>query len=159
MERRWNWCNNSPVTRLCCCTSWSQASGCDDTGRERCACVSSMRCASVGECNSPFFVFPRKCYKEYFVQSGPTGSAGSGNASGWMQEEAFLLFLNHCKTHKDQRKKVLLLLDNHCSHISVKAINFCLLPLLVEHSLSSDQPASLHSLSSSNAYHRFVTLK
>lgn len=54
-------------------------------------------------------------------------SAGSGNASGWMQEEDFLLFLNHFAKHTKVsiEKKALLLLDNHCSHISVKAIDFC----------------------------------
>lgn len=75
----------------------------------------------------PFFVFPRKRYKQYFIQSGPTGRAGSGNASGWMQEEDFRLFLDHFAKHTkvSPEKKVLLLLDNHCSHLSVKAIDFC----------------------------------
>lgn len=37
-------------------------------------------------------------------------SAGSGNASGWMQEEDFLLFLNHFAKHTKVsiEKKVLL---------------------------------------------------
>ncbi|XP_014845953.1 PREDICTED: uncharacterized protein LOC106919834 [Poecilia mexicana] len=89
----------------------------------------SVACAvqALGNAIPPFFVFPRKRYKELFIQSGPTGSAGSGNASGWMQEEDFLLFLAHFAKHKkvSLEKKVLLLLDNHCSHISVKAIDFC----------------------------------
>lgn len=46
----------------------------------------SVACAvqALGNAVPPFFVFPRKRYKEYLIQSGPTGSAGSGNASGWM---------------------------------------------------------------------------
>ncbi|XP_033180906.1 tigger transposable element-derived protein 6-like [Mastacembelus armatus] len=89
----------------------------------------SVACAvqALGNAIPPFFVFPRKRYKEYFVQNGPTGSAGSGNASGWMQEEDFLLFLNHFAKHTkvSPEKKVLLLMDNHSSHLSVKAIDFC----------------------------------
>lgn len=89
----------------------------------------SVACAvqALGNAVPPFFVFPRKRYKEYFIQGGPTGSAGSGNASGWMQEEDFLLFLDHFAKHTkvSPEKKVLLLLDNHCSHLSVKAIDFC----------------------------------
>ncbi|XP_077074282.1 uncharacterized protein LOC143725635 [Siphateles boraxobius] len=89
----------------------------------------TVACAvqALGNAIPPFFVFPRKPYKEYFIQSGPTGSAGSGNASGWMQEEDFLLFLEHFAKHTKVSldKKVLLLMDNHGSHISVKAIDFC----------------------------------
>ncbi|XP_014831133.1 PREDICTED: uncharacterized protein LOC106909301 [Poecilia mexicana] len=88
----------------------------------------SVACAvqALGNSIPPFFVFPRKRYKELFIQSGPTGSAGSGNASGWMQDEDFLLFLAQFAKHtKVSPERVLLLLDNHCSHISVKAIDFC----------------------------------
>ena len=44
-----------------------------------------------------------------------------------MQENDFLLFLEHFAKHTkvSPEKKVLLLLDNHSSHISVKAVNYC----------------------------------
>ena len=82
---------------------------------------------NVKACIPPFFVFPRKNFKEHFVQSGPLGSAGSANKSGWMQEKDFLHFLGHFARHTkvSPEKKVLLLLDNHSSHISVRAVDFC----------------------------------
>ena len=82
---------------------------------------------ALGNSIPPFFVFPRKNFKEHFVQSGPLGSAGSANKSGWMQEEDFLHFLGHFARHTkvSPEKKVLLLLDNHSSHISLRAVDFC----------------------------------
>ena len=72
-------------------------------------------------------MFPQKNFKVHFIQSGPLGSAGSANKSGWMQEEDFLSFLGHFVKHMkiSPEKKVLLLLDNHSSHISVRAVDFC----------------------------------
>lgn len=51
---------------------------------------------ALGNSIPPFFVFPHKNYQGY---SGPLGSAGSANKSGWMQEEDFLLFLRHFVKH------------------------------------------------------------
>ena len=80
----------------------------------------TIACAvqALGNCTPPFFVFPRKRYHDHFVQSAPLGSAGSGNASGWMQENDFLLFLQHFQKHTkaSKERKLLLLLDNHSSH-------------------------------------------
>lgn len=102
----------------------------------------SAACAAqaLGNAIPPFFVFPRKRYKEHFIQSGPSGSTGSDTASGWMQEEDFLLFLDHVAKHTtvSPEKAVLLLLDNHCSHISVKAIDFCKEKVIVK--LTSPPP-------------------
>ena len=44
-----------------------------------------------------------------------------------MQEEDFLSFLGHFAKHTkvSPERKVFLLLDNHSSHISVRAVDFC----------------------------------
>ncbi|KAK7130427.1 hypothetical protein R3I93_019919 [Phoxinus phoxinus] len=75
----------------------------------------------------PFFIFSRKKYRDHFVRDGPAGSIGSANGSGWMQEAEFLLFLQHFAIHTRVSKEsmLLLLLDNHHSHISGAAIDFC----------------------------------
>ncbi|CAM4572986.1 unnamed protein product [Leuciscus chuanchicus] len=75
----------------------------------------------------PFFIFPGKKFKDQFLRDGPAGSIGSANGSGWMQEADFLLFLQHFAIHTCVSKEsmLLLLLDNHHSHISVAAIDFC----------------------------------
>ncbi|CAH3997972.1 unnamed protein product [Pieris brassicae] len=82
---------------------------------------------AIGNHLPPMFVFPRKRFKDHFIRDGPTGSIGTANGSGWMQEEDFYIFL---KFFKDQirpskENKTLLLLDNHASHIAVKNIEFC----------------------------------
>lgn len=40
----------------------------------------------------PFFVFLLKRYQDHIIRDGPVGSAGAANASGWKQENEFLLF-------------------------------------------------------------------
>ncbi|XP_046615411.1 MFS-type transporter clz9-like [Neodiprion virginianus] len=75
----------------------------------------------------PFFVFPLKRFQDHMILEGPVGCAGAGNASGWMQNAEFLLFLQHFKRQVTPTvdQKCLLLLDNHISHISIQALNFC----------------------------------
>ncbi|XP_065315207.1 uncharacterized protein LOC135924087 [Gordionus sp. m RMFG-2023] len=82
---------------------------------------------AIGHSIPPFFIFPRKRYKDHFIRDGPIGSKGVGNASGWMQEEEFLSFLEHFKKYSSasNKKNVLLILDNHSSHCSISVINYC----------------------------------
>lgn len=82
---------------------------------------------ALGNSIPPVFVFPRVRYQEHFIRDGPVGSVGTANPSGWMQEETFLVFLNHFKKHSKASllHKVLLVLDNHSSHIHIKALDFC----------------------------------
>ncbi|XP_065663149.1 uncharacterized protein LOC136085724 [Hydra vulgaris] len=73
------------------------------------------------------FVFPRIRYQDHFVNDGPMGSIGAGNSSGWMQEDEFLIFLKHFQkyTSSSKDRKILLLLDNHLSHILIRALDYC----------------------------------
>ncbi|XP_016101577.1 uncharacterized protein [Sinocyclocheilus grahami] len=82
---------------------------------------------ALGNSIPPFFVFPRKRFYSHFIHEGPPASAGAANGSGWMQAEEFLQFLLHFANHTKPSldSKVLLLLDNHVSHLSVPAMNFC----------------------------------
>ena len=75
----------------------------------------------------PMFLFPRKNYRSHFVNDGPPGSIGSANPSGWMTEEDFYVFLNHFVKHtrSSQDNPVLMILDNHSSHLSFKGISYC----------------------------------
>ncbi|KAH1021714.1 hypothetical protein HUJ04_011198 [Dendroctonus ponderosae] len=74
----------------------------------------------------PFFVFPRVHYKEDFILDGPQGCMESANPSGWMKEKNVILFMKHfvnnVKCSKD--RPVLLLLNNHESHLSIPALDF-----------------------------------
>ena len=82
---------------------------------------------AMGNSTPPFFVFPRKRYAPHFVRDGPVGCTGAGNGSGWMQETEFLQFLQHFVKHTkaSEDSKVILLLDNHSSHLSIQSIDFC----------------------------------
>ncbi|XP_016098845.1 mucin-7-like isoform X2 [Sinocyclocheilus grahami] len=82
---------------------------------------------ALGNSIPPFFVFPRKQFYSHFIHEGPPASAGAANGSGWMQAEEFLQFLLHFANHTKPSldSKVLLLLDNHVSHLSVPAMDFC----------------------------------
>lgn len=82
---------------------------------------------AIGNAVPAFFVFPRKNFQPHFVRDGPPGCDGSGNKSGWMQDEDFLLFMkNFTKFAKpSQENPVVVILDNHSSHINVPVIQFC----------------------------------
>ncbi|XP_030767133.1 uncharacterized protein LOC115890910 [Sitophilus oryzae] len=63
---------------------------------------------------------------EHFIRDGPIGSTGTGNASGWMQDTEFLKYLHFQKyASATIDHRVLLLLDNHASHISIQALDYC----------------------------------
>ncbi len=75
----------------------------------------------------PMFIFPRVNFKDHFIRDGPPGCIGAANKSGWMMEDHFLQFLKHFHHHTRASldAKVLLILDNHSSHLSVRGIDFC----------------------------------
>lgn len=83
--------------------------------------------SASGNSVPPMFLFPRKNYRDYFVNNGPPGCIGSANPSGWMTEDDFFIYLNHFAKHarSSREKPVLLILDNHESHLSLKGISFC----------------------------------
>ncbi|XP_057709153.1 zinc finger protein 40-like isoform X2 [Corythoichthys intestinalis] len=86
----------------------------------------TVACAvnATGNAIPPMFVFPRVCFKEQFLNGSPAGSVGHSTRSGWMNEEAFIIFMNHFirQTNCSTNHPVLLILDNHESHISLKAV-------------------------------------
>nr|XP_047133687.1 uncharacterized protein LOC124811672 isoform X1 [Hydra vulgaris] len=82
--------------------------------------------SASGNSIPPFFIFPRVKFKSYFLNGAPDGSAGAANPSGWMTEVQFLQFSHHFVKYARSRKErpVLLLLDNHDSHLSVEALDY-----------------------------------
>lgn len=83
--------------------------------------------SATGNTVPPYFIFPRVHFKPHFLQESPPGSAGGANLSGWMKETHFVdyvkHFVRHTKASKD--RPVLLLLDNHDSHLSVEGLTYC----------------------------------
>lgn len=82
---------------------------------------------ALGNAIPPFFVFPRVRYQDHFVRDGPVGSVGTANPSGWMQDESFLVFLKHFQKYSNASSfhKVLLLIDNHTSHVHIDSLDYC----------------------------------
>lgn len=83
------------------------------------ACINA-----VGNSIPPVFVFPRVNFKNHMLHGAPPGSLGTCHISGWSNSDVFLEFLNHFIKHVKPSKddKVLLIMDNHESHISIDAI-------------------------------------
>lgn len=82
---------------------------------------------ALGNAIPPMFVFPRVRYQEHFIRDGPLGSIGCANPSGWMQDDLFVEFLKHFKKHSNASTshRVLLVLDNHSSHVHINALDYC----------------------------------
>lgn len=83
---------------------------------------------AIGNTIPPVFVFPRVNYKEFMLNGAPVGSLGLAYTSGWMTEtnfhKALQHFVRHAKPNIANGEKVLLILDNHESHISLPTISY-----------------------------------
>lgn len=80
---------------------------------------------AIGNHLPPWFVFPRVHFKENIMLKGaPVGSKGGANPSGWSNEKLFLewldFFIEHVKPNTEE--PILLILDNHESHVSIAVI-------------------------------------
>ncbi|XP_014664978.1 PREDICTED: uncharacterized protein LOC106807207 [Priapulus caudatus] len=64
--------------------------------------------------------------KDHFINGAPPGTVGAAHQSGWMTELNFLQFMKHFVAHVrcSPENKVLLLLDNHDSHISIETLDY-----------------------------------
>ena len=95
------------------------------TSLERGKNVTLMACVSaLGTFIPPFMVFPRARMNPQLLTGSLPGTKGFANPSGWMDASLFVKFLEHlisC-THPSKEKPILLILDGHCSHKSLEAI-------------------------------------
>ncbi|KAB0795100.1 hypothetical protein PPYR_11939 [Photinus pyralis] len=87
----------------------------------------ALAVSASGNAIPPMFVFPRQNYRNHFVANGPPGCIGTANKSGWMIQEHFIIFLKHFIKHSrcTKERPVLLILDNHDSHLSLEGIELC----------------------------------
>lgn len=95
------------------------------TSSERGVNVTMIACVNAaGNHVPPILIFPRVHFKQYMLNGAPPGSIGGANPSGWSNEQLFVQYLDHfisfVKPSKDD--PVLLILDNHDSHISIEGI-------------------------------------
>lgn len=73
------------------------------------------------------FIFCGQRISHTYGRHAPEGSIIRGTRNGWINEEIFMIWLQHFAHHVKPTKEnpVLLVLDNHSSHISISAYNFC----------------------------------
>ncbi|XP_030257908.1 tigger transposable element-derived protein 2-like isoform X2 [Sparus aurata] len=95
------------------------------TSGERGELVTVM-CAvnATGNTIPPMFIFPRVKYHEHFFRGAPTGSIVTATKSGWINEEVFRVYLEHViqLTNCSKDHPLLLILDNHLAHVSLKSV-------------------------------------
>lgn len=95
---------------------------------ERGQLITAVCCASAaGYFVPPRLIYPRKRGKRELLFGSPPGTIMMTSDSGLINSDLFLLWLKHFKKHvKPTREKpVLLVLDNHTSHITLPAVQFC----------------------------------
>lgn len=82
---------------------------------------------ALGNSIPPFMIFPRVHFKATMLIGAPPGSAGSSHPSGWMTADNFLEYMKHFikYSHCSVDNPVLMIFDNHESHISIEVIDLC----------------------------------
>ena len=96
------------------------------TSAERGELVTAIYAVCVaGYALPPMLIFPRVNCQEHFIRGAPVGTIGKATRSGWINESAFLDFLDHVGdlTCSSRENKILVLLDNHETHISLSVID------------------------------------
>jgi hypothetical protein len=75
----------------------------------------------------PVFIYARQRMTPLLEGNGPPGSLYKCSKNGWINEELFIQWLQHFKKYANpsETEPVLLILDNHGSHITLEAYDFC----------------------------------
>lgn len=83
--------------------------------------------SAAGDYVPPMFIFGRGRMKYELTKNGPVNAIYKTSKNGWVNEDLFydwmVHFAKHTKCSIDDR--VLLVMDNHSSHCSLKVFNFC----------------------------------
>lgn len=97
------------------------------TSGERGTLVTLVGCVNaLGNAIPPFMIFPRVNFKSSMLSGTPPGSSGAAQATGWMTGSVFIEWLQHFAKHSlcSPTNQVLLLMDNHISHITLESLTF-----------------------------------
>ena len=73
----------------------------------------------------PFLIFPRVHFREHMLRGAQPETAGVAHPSGWMTGKNFVIWMEHFIkfSHCSLLNPVILLMDNHDSHISIPTLN------------------------------------
>lgn len=95
---------------------------------ERGQLITAVCCmGATGQYIPPALVFPRKRLKAELTDRAPAGTLQLVSDSGFITSELFLRWLDHFQTFckSSVEDPVLLVLDNHSSHVSLQAVMKC----------------------------------
>ncbi|CAI6357458.1 unnamed protein product [Macrosiphum euphorbiae] len=113
---------------------------------ERCKNVTVVCCMNaVGLFILPMFIYPRARVSQLLGRGGPAGSLYECSKNGWITTELFFKWMEHfAKVVKPTTlDPVMLIFDNHTSHISIEIYNFCRLNGIC---IATLQPHTSHKL-------------
>ncbi|XP_067936994.1 tigger transposable element-derived protein 1-like [Watersipora subatra] len=89
--------------------------------------LTTMACTVNAQGNAlpPFYIFKKVRWNDAFLNGAPHGSTGTANKLAWMTVDIFSqgylpFFIQQTKCSPEH--PVLLILDNHCSHVSIEAV-------------------------------------
>lgn len=88
----------------------------------------ALAVSATGQSIPPFFIFPRKNMQKIFMVNVSDTAVGAATESGWMNAEVFVKYMEHFikHTHASKESLILLVLDNHTSHLSVQVIDMAI---------------------------------
>lgn len=95
------------------------------TSGERGSNVTLIACVNaLGNSIPPCLIFPRVHYKNHMTKGAPPETLGLATQNGWSNTEMFEIYFDHFLKHvnSSKDKKILLILDNHESHLSIRII-------------------------------------
>lgn len=75
----------------------------------------------------PMFIFARQRMAVHLQRNGPPGAIYGCSKNGWITEALFIMWLKHFQLFIKCSKEdpVLLIMDNHITHCTLSAYNFC----------------------------------
>lgn len=98
------------------------------TSGERGKTTTVICCMSAaGSYVPPMFIYARQRMVPTLQVNGPPGAIYNCSVNGWTNENLFTIWLKHFNNYATPTKDepALLILDNHGSHITLDAYNFC----------------------------------
>ena len=96
------------------------------TSAERGTLVTMVGCINaLGNFIPPFLIFSRVHFRSHMLKGAPTGTKGDANPSGWINTEIFLKWFDHFVEygHPSKDHPLLLIMDNHKTHISIELMD------------------------------------
>lgn len=87
-----------------------------------------MAISAAGDKIPPFYLYPRKKMQSSYLYNATPSAVGFANGSGWMTSNDFVKFMHHFIkfAHASIENPLLLLLDNHRSHVNIEVIDIAI---------------------------------